>query len=168
MIKFGKIFNLSWKTALVISVFFVTFTSTNILISSWKDILASEQLQNFIYGGKFLVIGDAKLKILLAETEEKRILGLSGRKSLEENQAMLFVFPENGNHGIWMKDMSFDIDVIWLDSKFQVVDFIEEVTPASYPNVFKPKKPAKYVLETNSGFIKANGIKIDDQATFLD
>lgn len=168
MIQFKKFFNIIWKTALVIAVFFITFTSTNILINSWKNIINSEQLQNFISGGKFLVIGDAKLKILLANTEEKRILGLSGKDHLDPDQGMLFMFGENGNHGMWMKDMKFSVDIVWLDGKFQVVDFVSDVAPESYPNVFKPKKPAKYVLEVNSGFIKANGIKIDDQATFLD
>lgn len=168
MKQFNKIFNITWKTLLVIAVFFITFTSTNILIASWKNILSSEQLQNFIHGGKYLVIGDAKLKILLADSEEERVLGLSDKDHLDNDQGMLFMFGENGNHGIWMKDMKFSIDIIWLDSKFQVVDYISDVAPESYPNVFKPKKPAKYVLEVNSGFIKANGIKIEDQATFLD
>lgn len=168
MKQFNKIFNLTWKILLIISVFFITFTSTNILISSWRDILNSEQLQNFINGGKYLVIGDAKLKILLADSEEERIMGLSYKKHLEQDKGMLFVFNKEEKHGIWMKDMYFSIDIIWLDSKFQVVDFVSDVQPQSYPNVFKPKKTAKYVLEVNSGFIKENGIKIDEQATFLD
>jgi uncharacterized membrane protein (UPF0127 family) len=168
MTKFNKIFTLAWKSGLVVAVFFITFTSTNILINSWKNILSSEQLQNFIHGGKYLVIGDAKLKILLSDTEEERSLGLSGREKLDKNQGMLFMFGENNHHGIWMKDMKFSIDIIWLNSKFQVVDFISDVSPESYPTVFKPKKLSKYVLEVNSGFIKENGIKIDDQATFLD
>lgn len=168
MIKFKKIFDLSWKSLLVIAVFFITFTSTNVLIASWKDILNSEQIQNYIHGGKFLVIGDAKLKILLSKTEEERIAGLSGKEKLKEDTGMLFIFPENGNHGIWMKDMNFDIDIIWLDSTFQVVDFVENASPKTYPTVFKPKKIAKYVLEVNSGFIENYGIKISDQATFLD
>jgi hypothetical protein len=164
----NKIFNLAWKSILVVAVFFITFTSTNVLIASWKDILNSEQLQNYIHGGKFLVVGDAKLKILLSKTEEERVMGLSGKEKLEEDWGMLFVFPEDGNHGIWMKDMNFNIDIIWLDSKFLVVDFVENAEPGSYPKVFKPKQPAKYVLEVNSGFIQKYGIKIDDQATFLD
>lgn len=168
MAQFKKIFDLTWKTLLVIAVFFITFTSTNILIASWKNIINSEQIQNFISGGKYLVIGEAKLKILLANTEETRTLGLSGKDHIDSNQGMLFMFGENGYHGIWMKEMNFPIDIIWLDNKFQVVDFVSDVSPASYPNVFKPKSLAKYVLEVNSGFIKANGIKIDDQATFLD
>jgi len=168
MKQFNKIFTLTWKTLLVVAVFFITFTSTNILIASWKNIINSEQLQNFISGGKYLVIGEAKLKILLANTEEARTLGLSGKDSIDPDQGMLFMFGENGYHGIWMKDMNFPIDIIWLDSKFQVVDFLAEVSPDSYPNIFKPKNVAKYVLEVNSGFIKANGIKIADQATFLD
>jgi hypothetical protein len=166
--QLGKIFNLGWKSLLVVAVFFITFTSTNILINSWKNILSSEQLQNFISGGKYLVIGDAKLKILLADSEDKRILGLSGKDYIDQNQGMLFMFGENDYHGMWMKDMKFSIDIIWLDSKFQVVDFVSDVSPNSYPNVFRPKKIAKYVLEVNTGFIKNNGIKIDDQATFLD
>jgi len=165
---FKKVFELTWKSLLIVVVFFTTFTSTNILISSWKNIINSEQLQNFISGGKYLVISDAKLKILLANTEETRVLGLSGKDHIDHDQGMLFMFGENGNHGIWMKDMKFSIDIIWLDNKFQVVDYVEDVTPESYPNVFKPKKLSKYVLEVNSGFIKANGIKIAEQATFLD
>ncbi len=164
----NKIFTLSWKSILVVGVFFTTFTSTNILISSWRDILESEQIQNYIHGGKFLVIGDSKIRIILADNEEERIQGLSGKEKLSHDQGMLFIFPEMGNHGIWMKDMNFSIDIIWLDSKFQVVDFIENVSPESYPNIFKPRKPAKYVLEMNNGFVKENGIKIEDQATFLD
>lgn len=164
----GKIFTLTWKSLLVVAVFFITFTSTNILIASWKNILTSEQLRNYIYGGKYLVIGESKLKIILADSEDKRIQGLSNRESIHEDQGMLFLFPEAGHHGIWMKDMKFSIDIIWLDEKFQVVDFIEDVRPESYPHIFKPKKPAKYVLETNSGFVKMNGVKIEDQATFLD
>jgi uncharacterized membrane protein (UPF0127 family) len=168
MIQLGKIFTLTWKTLLIVAVFFITFTSTNILISSWKNILNSEQLQNFISGGKYLVIGETKLKILLAKTEEEKVLGLSGKTHIEKDQGMLFVFGENDYHSIWMKDMNFSIDVIWLDNKFQVIDFISDVSPESYPSTFKPKKLAKYILEVNSGFIKENGIKIDDQATFLD
>lgn len=164
----GKIFTYGWKSVLVVAVFFITFTSTNILIASWKDILASEQLQNYIHGGKFLVIGESKIKILLADTEEERILGLSGKQKLNEDQGMLFSFPESGHHGIWMKDMLFSIDIIWLDAKFQVIDYVEGVQPESYPHIFKPKQLAKYVLEVNSGFIESNGIKIEDQATFLD
>lgn len=168
MAQFKKFFDVTWKTLLIIAVFFITFTSTNILISSWKNIINSEQLQNFISGGKYLVIGDAKLKILLANTEETRILGLSGKDRIDSDQGMLFMFGENDYHSIWMKDMKFSIDIIWLDNKFQVVDYLEDVSPESYPNSFRPKKLSKYVLEVNSGFIKENGIKIADQATFLD
>jgi uncharacterized membrane protein (UPF0127 family) len=167
MIQLKKNFDLGWKSLLVVAVFFITFTSTNVLIASWKDFLNSEQLQNYIHGGKFFVIGDAKLKILLSKTGEERTKGLSDKEKLDEGWGMLFVFPEEAKHGIWMKDMNFNIDIIWLDSKFLVVDFAENVEPKTFPKVFKPKQPAKYVLEVNTGFIQNYGIKIDDQATFL-
>jgi len=166
--KLAKLFTLFWKTLLVIAVYFVTFQSTNILIASWKKIIAIEQFQNIIHGDKFFVVGDAKLKLIVLDTEEKRVKGLSGMESLPDDKGMLFIFDKPDYYGIWMKDMNFSIDIIWFDEKFQVVDYISNVSPDTFPNVFRPKDEAKYVLEVNSGFIQKYGIKIDDQATFLD
>ena len=58
--------------------------------------------------------------------------------------------------------------MIWFDDKFQVVDYVSGVGPETFPKVFKPKSPAKYILEVNSGFIEKYGVKLEDQATFLD
>jgi uncharacterized membrane protein (UPF0127 family) len=70
----------------------------------------------------------------------------------EDDPGLLFVFDEPGLHGIWMKDMRFPIDILWLDDAFQVVDVRKNVAPDSYPTVFKPTKPARYVLEVTAGF----------------
>jgi uncharacterized membrane protein (UPF0127 family) len=57
-----------------------------------------------------------------------------------------------------MKDMLVPIDIFWLDDKGQVVSMATSVTPSSYPRVFYPAVPARYVLETMAGFADEHGI----------
>ena len=67
---------------------------------------------------------------------------------------MLFVFPDNDQHGIWMKDMKFPIDIIWISENYNIVHVKKDATPESYPTVFKNSKPARYVLELPAGSIE--------------
>ncbi len=108
-----------------------------------------------------------KLKIEIADTPEERIQGLSGRKNLAQNAGLLFVHSEPGIYGIWMKDMRFAIDVIWLDFDYRVIDIARDIQPDSYPQVFQPSVPALYILEVNAGFTERNNIKIGDDLNLL-
>jgi uncharacterized protein len=91
--------------------------------------------------------------------------GLSGTDNLPNDQAMLFVFPNDDLWGIWMKDMNYPIDIVWLDSDRTVVHTVQNALPSSYPNTtFKPPVPARYVIELSSGTIERTGIKIGDHA----
>lgn len=109
----------------------------------------------------------AKIRIEVADTPEERIKGLSGRESLDENAGLLFVYDQPGIYGIWMKDMKFPIDVVWLDENYRVVDIVYDIQPDSFPEVFEPSKPALYIFEVNAGFASANGIKADDMLEFF-
>jgi uncharacterized protein len=108
------------------------------------------------------VIGETVITLDVAKTQEQRIKGLSGRKSMPRNHAMLFIFEEKGRHGIWMKDMNFSLDVVWLDEFNQVVYIEKNISPETFPNVFIPFQDAKYVLEFNAGFVDKNNIKTGD------
>lgn len=106
-------------------------------------------------------LGDVLINLEVADTPAERALGLSGRASLAPDQGMMFVFPNAGQWGIWMKDMKFPLDIIWLDEQKEIVHIEENVLPETYPKVFTPLVPAKYVLEVNAGFVKSQGIKIN-------
>jgi hypothetical protein len=110
-------------------------------------------------------IEDAVIQIDIADSLEERVRGLSDRFILEENRGLLFVFEKSDFHGIWMKDMLFPIDIIWLDNDLSIIDFKKDVLPESYPEIFKPKEKAKYVLEVGTGFIDLHQISIGDMAT---
>ena len=102
--------------------------------------------------------GDASLSILYATTTGEREKGLGGRDFLPADEGMLFVFPRDDFYGFWMKDTKIPLDMFWLDDKGQVVFIEENVATSSYPHVFYPLSPARYVLETNAGFGKDHGI----------
>ncbi|MDD2657459.1 MAG: DUF192 domain-containing protein [Candidatus Pacebacteria bacterium] len=104
--------------------------------------------------------GGVSLRLDYATTTEARERGLSGRTSIPGDYGMLFVFPKDDRYGFWMKDTLVSLDMFWLDAQGQVVSIAREVATSSYPNVFYPSAPARYVLETAAGFADAHLITI--------
>lgn len=87
----------------------------------------------------------------IASSEAARTRGLSGRTNIRSDYGMLFVFPNKDRHGFWMKDMLEPIDIIWISDARTVVGVEANVSPQTYPNVFYPPEPVRYVLETRAG-----------------
>lgn len=102
----------------------------------------------------------------VADTNELRQQGLSGRLSLGDNQAMVFVFPSDGQNLFWMKDMHFAIDMIWLDAKKKIVYMAKDAAPESYPKTFGPVIPTRYVIEVQAGIADKLGLEIGDSVSF--
>lgn len=105
-----------------------------------------------------LEVNGKNINVEIADETSELIQGLSGRQELAKNNGLLFIFSSSDYWGIWMKDMKFPIDIVWIDNNGRVVDLKENVSPDSYPEVFKPIEKAKYVLEFNSGLVKELGI----------
>lgn len=99
-------------------------------------------------------IDDQQIYVSIADTPQKRTLGLSGKERLEKNEGMLFIFDRPDLYQFWMKDMNFAIDIIWIDENKQIVGKTENINPETYPKTFGPPQKIKYVLETNPGLIK--------------
>lgn len=79
--------------------------------------------------------------------------GLSGRKS----GAMLFVFGEEGERRIWMKDMLYPLDIIWIDGNFTVTK-IQQAEPCNGECAVYPGR-GKYVLEVEKGTVEKIGVR---------
>lgn len=113
-----------------------------------------------------VTINDQTFRVELADSDDERTLGLSGSEPLGQKRGMLFEFETNGFWGIWMKDMNYPIDIIWLNERKSVVHIEQYITPESYPRTFMPPVPARYVLELEADATEKYGIKQGDQATF--
>src|SRR3989339_101380 len=76
----------------------------------------------FYPGTPIMHVGDIPIRIRIANTEAERTAGLSGKKGFEKNiGGLLFVFEKPEYHGIWMKNMNFPIDIIWINKELTVV-----------------------------------------------
>ncbi len=113
-----------------------------------------------------LKVKETEIAVDLAITKEDQIKGLSGRKSLSPEEGMLFVYNQPRKVSIWMKEMNFPIDIIWIDEKKQISYFKKEVSPDTYPESFTPNRPVRYVLEVPAGFIENHNIQIGDNVEF--
>lgn len=112
-------------------------------------------------------IGDGVFRTTLALTAKERAQGLSGTSKLNRSEAMMLVFDRDDKWGIWMKDMRYPLDIIWLNDEQRVVYLVKNAEPDSYPDrVYKPKTPARYVLELPAGAADSAGIKYGDEAKF--
>lgn len=111
-------------------------------------------------------IGDGVYKAQVAKTDAERARGLSNTTSLRQDEALLLVYPTDGKHAIWMKDMKYPLDIVWLDKDKKVVHIVKNAPPDSYPEKFVPNKDARYVLELPAGSVNEKSITIDLVALF--
>lgn len=91
--------------------------------------------------------GKETYRVQLAQTEEARTKGLSDTTHLAEDEGMLFMFEEAGMHPFWMKDMRYPLDIVWISEDWQVLGITQDARPESFPKLFLPPSPARYVLE---------------------
>lgn len=115
----------------------------------------------------FASIGHSVIKLEVASTSELRVRGLGGRDMMSPNEGMLFVFDSSGIYSFWMKDMRFPIDIFWINAEEKVVFIKRNATPESFPETFTPDVPAKFVVETVSGFSIKNDVKNGDKIYFF-
>ncbi len=115
-----------------------------------------------------ITVGDKKLLVEIVDTDESRKLGLSNRTTLSEGDGMLFDFTNTDTSlpSFWMKDMNFDIDIIWIN-KNKIIGITPNVPAPNNKNIsetllpsYPPPSAITHVLEVPSGWTKKNNIKI--------
>lgn len=110
-----------------------------------------------------------KINAEVADTPEKRSVGLMFRDSLAPGSGMLFIFQEAHPYLFWMKNCRFPIDIIWLNEQKEVI-FISEKTPPCKadpcPNYGPLDKNALYVVEVEAGFAQKEKLKLGAKVRF--
>ncbi len=107
---------------------------------------------------------DSILKIVdleIAESDYETQTGLMYRHSMEDNQAMLFIFKDDQPRSFYMKNTEFALDIIYINSKKEIVSIQKNAKP--YDKTSLPSNvPAMYVLEIKGGLSDAWGIENGD------
>lgn len=99
--------------------------------------------------------GDKKVTLDVADTEQTREKGLSGRSSLADDHGMLFLFDEPGLPTFWMKGMKFPIDILFLNND-KIVTIYKNVsapktTTENPKEYYQPTYPSDKVIELKAG-----------------
>lgn len=111
-------------------------------------------------------LGGLSYRLEVVDTEAGREKGLSERDVLPQGEGMLFVFPTDDDWAIWMLQMRFPIDIVWLNANKAVVGIKENATPGSYPEAFRADAQSRYVVELNAGDVAKLGLKKGDILTW--
>ena len=105
-------------------------------------------------------IDNVVLEVQIADTDPLRTQGLMFQEELPFDQGMLFVFEGEERRSIWMLNMQFSLDILWLDIEGNTLHIEKNVPPcktaletATCPSYKGDNKLAKYVLEVTSGFV---------------
>lgn len=99
-----------------------------------------------------------KIDVEIAETDEARHLGLMFREEMTEDQGMLFIFPVEEIQGFYMKNTIMSLDIIFVNSRKQIVKIYQNTEPFS-EKTLSSHKPCLFVVEVLAGFCSKYGIK---------
>ncbi len=125
-------------------------------------------VDKFVRSDMTVLMPKGALTVEVANTKASRELGLSGRNGMRDDEGLLFVFETPGRYGFWMKDMSFPLDIIWINQNGIVVSIERNVAPESYPKHFINQADATYVLEVNAGMAEKFGLYLGSKVKMTD
>ena len=129
-----------------------------------------------LFGSGLVSFPTVDVRVELAETAVDHARGLGGHAPLGMTDGMIFVFQTPGFYTFWMKGMTFNLDIMWIDGtadNLRVVHIARDVpaypteTPDGRLPTYSPTRPGRYVLEVNAGFADMHGITVGSPASFI-
>ncbi len=162
------------KSKVISVLFFLLLTASLFLFFKSDKTFDIEIIPNFATPTPTPIFPSVQIDNLIipvdiATTTEAVIKGLSGRPSLGADIGLLFIFQKSDIYQFWMPNMFFPIDIIWIDSNYNIIGISKNATEkfdSKNPVFYKPSKPIRFVLEVNAGFSDKNGINVGDKVLF--
>ncbi|HEY4542975.1 MAG TPA: DUF192 domain-containing protein [Noviherbaspirillum sp.] len=104
-----------------------------------------------------LTAGMHVIRAEVASREEQRRQGLMFRKTMAQNEGMVFVFDSPAQVCMWMKNTFLPLSVAFIDGDGRIVN-IEHMQPQT-TGQHCAQRPVSYALEMNQGWFEKKGIK---------
>ncbi len=125
---------------------------------SSQDLFEKDTLTIFTLNG-----AAHKFDIELAISSEQKAQGLMYRKKMPSDAGMLFIYGDENDVMMWMKDTYLPLDMLFLNAKGKIVFIEENTTPLSTRTISSGQNVIG-VLELNAGTALRLGIKVGDIA----
>lgn len=149
----------SARSFFLLATLLVTFVVAMLLLTVFNGRPSAPHNATLHTGGK-------QYTLRVAATSQAQQKGLGDIAAMPKDGGMLFWFTDDKTRCFWMKDMHFSLDIIWLDADHRVTHMERGLSPETYPHVFCPAEPARYVIELNSGEAARAGIENGETLTF--
>ena len=99
----------------------------------------------------------------VAMQPDERSIGLMFRKSMPQQEGMLFVFEQAGQQCFWMKNTVLPLTAAFVADDGTIVN-LADMKPLDL-NSHCSTEPVRYVLEMNKGWFQKKGIKAGTRLT---
>lgn len=101
------------------------------------------------------------LELEIADTDYEIQTGMMYRQSMQNNQAMLFIFEQEQPLAFYMKNTHVALDIIYLKADGTIDSFAENATPMDETSL-PSAGPSQYALEIKAGLAEKWGLDIGD------
>lgn len=150
-----------WFNYTILGLFLVVFVAFALFSINNEETVDKPNVKNIEINGETYALS-------IADTALLRQKGLMNVSDMPENEGMLFIFDQVGYHAFWMKNTLIPLDMIWIDSKGEIVYIKENAQPCSnivsaVCNSIFPKNPGLYVIELNAGQVSKLNLKVGDK-----
>ena len=117
--------------------------------------------------GGLVVAKGQKFLAEVARTQQEQMRGLMYRQSLARDRCMIFLYDEDGEHRIWMKNCLISLDVVWVREDGTVVETSENTPPCSPVRgddcpTYGGTVPARHFIEFPAGTLRRIGLHRGD------
>lgn len=112
--------------------------------------------------------GTVHVRVEIAETPEARQRGLMGRTSLDEDDGMLFVWPEDASSSFFMKDTLIPLSIAFIAEDGTVLRILDMEPCAADPcPVYDPRTSYRMALEVRQGSFTRWGVREGDRTRLV-
>jgi uncharacterized protein len=101
------------------------------------------------------------LNVEVADTEPKREKGLMFRRKLGQGEGMVFLFDDEHEITMWMKNTYIPLDMVFVGADWRIVNIAYNAEPFS-TNVISSIRPASRVIEMVAGQAQKLGLAVGD------
>ena len=105
--------------------------------------------------------GPHEFQVEIADDQRETQLGLMFRRSMADDEGMLFDFGAEEPRSFWMRNTYIPLDMLFIKADGTIDSIAERTTPLSDKSV-PSKGPVRYVLEINGGLSDMLGIAAGD------
>jgi len=107
----------------------------------------------------------------VARTDQERARGMMYRTQLAKDRCMIFIYDEDGQRPIWMKNCLIALDVVWVKADGTIVEIKESAPPMpamfrgsdmEIPN-YGGKVESRHFIEFATGTVRRLKLKVGDR-----